>query len=107
MTFNREIYTHVRQRFLERYGVNMTAGMHQRIVDAIEAGQAILIAKQSDQKTVWDVVFDGRCFRVVYGPLGRQLLTVLPPEWSVWGLPKSNKGRHCRKELKRKRRMYA
>jgi hypothetical protein len=72
---------HAKRRAAERFGVNLNHALHTELVQAIQAGQATFVRRQSHRVSHFDVTLPtGQTARVVYDRHRKVLITVLPPE---------------------------
>ena len=70
---------HVIRRFAERFNVLITPDDISAIIkNQIQNQQAKFVFKQSLRTTVWEIIFQGRFFLVVYDKIRKSLVTVLP-----------------------------
>lgn len=81
---------HSRRRFGQRYGGTLTPELSAIIVRRIRRNLAVLVEKQSNRTSVWDVTLHahecaeshphlvGRAVRVVYDSKRKNLVTILP-----------------------------
>ncbi|MHA1469711.1 MAG: hypothetical protein ACTSSP_04020 [Candidatus Asgardarchaeia archaeon] len=66
---------HVRNRFLERQGINFGKHKNAQFVALIQNQKATLVRKQSLRVGVWDVEFEEKTYRVVYDNKRKQIVT--------------------------------
>ena len=80
----RHLHSHARRRGLERYGVKANRKMLFALMEAIHSGnhaRAMRVREMSTQnRSVWDVPYEGRTFRVVYDVKRNGIVSFLPPE---------------------------
>jgi hypothetical protein len=69
---------HARSRAFERYGLEIGADSHSRIVEAIQQGRSRHVETQSLRVVIHDVDLDGLTVRVVYDRQRKQIATFLP-----------------------------
>lgn len=69
---------HARRRAAERYDLDLHQDAQQKIIRAIQGGEAKFIRRQSLRVTVWEVEFEGRKLPVVYDRKRKTIATVLP-----------------------------
>ena len=75
---SRTLFRHARQRFIERYGIDLTPVLHEEICDLIKKGIGTLIEKQSLRVSVWEVDCQGQKIKVCYDRKRHLIITVLP-----------------------------
>jgi hypothetical protein len=73
---------HAMQRFSERHGLTLDAGLRNRIIKAIRNGRSTPVRRQSHRVSIHDVDLDGRMVRVVYDRKRGEIVTclTLPPD---------------------------
>lgn len=69
---------HAKMRAASRFG--LTSGQVNEIVRLIKAGESRFIHRQTNTRSVHEVMIDGREIKVVYDNSRGQLRTVLPPQ---------------------------
>jgi len=70
---------HVIRRFAERFNILITPDDISAIIkNQIQNQTAKFVFKQSLRTTVWEILFQGRFFLVVYDKIRKSLVTVLP-----------------------------
>lgn len=69
---------HAKLRAIQRIGKQVSNETLQRLVKQIQYGRAVLVARQSLSRTIWDVELQGKTVRVVYYKPTKQILTFLP-----------------------------
>lgn len=50
---------HAKRRFGTRFGINLTTELHSNLVRKIQKGQAILVEKQSNRVSIFDIDISG------------------------------------------------
>ena len=70
---------HARRRFWERYGVNFTLDMEQRMLNKIRKGESRLIHTESNRTTIRTIELDNREFTVVHDKERKTIVTALEP----------------------------
>ncbi len=73
---------HAKRRFKERYGFDFNRNIRREFVGLIQHNQCHLIEKQSNRTSVWDVIYEGNVFRVVYDKQRKNIVTVFPESQS-------------------------
>ena len=71
---------HAKKRFKERYGIEFNRHMRREFVKLIQHNQCHFIERQSSRITVWDLIYEGQVFRVVYDSKRQNIVTVIPDE---------------------------
>jgi len=69
---------HAKQRFLERYGLDFNRHVRREFERLIICNQGYLVEKQSNRITVYDVIYEGKVYRVVYDKKRKTIVTALP-----------------------------
>lgn len=69
---------HCKRRFRERYGIDFNRHVRREFVKLIQHNQCHFIEKQSNRVSVWDVIYGGQVFRVVYDKERKNIVTVFP-----------------------------
>lgn len=69
---------HAIQRAKARYGLDLTAELHSRIIDSILCREAHLLAVQSENVSVWRVPTPKGVALVVFDAYWERLVTFLP-----------------------------
>lgn len=70
---------HVKRRFLERFGINLTRQKRLSIISMILQNRATFIKKESNRVSLFDVDFENQVIRVAYDRLRKELVTALVP----------------------------
>lgn len=68
-------YAHAKRRAYERYGLDYTRPVRNRLVNAIRDGHGTFLLRESHRLTHWMV--EG--YRVVYDKQRKEIATFLPP----------------------------
>lgn len=71
-------FIHARRRMRQRFGIEMGQVRRRMIVQAIQAGKAEFLGRQSCRVTLWRVEVDGAKLSVVYDNKRKEIVTVLP-----------------------------
>lgn len=78
----RAVRSHVKLRAFDRLGLFMTDADIRHIGELIRNGRAVLVTKQKyGTRAVYDVDYNDRTYRVVYGVKERQVISILPNEF--------------------------
>ena len=70
-------HAHARQRAYEHFGISLTTEKINRIIRAIEKGNATWIDAEDDRE-MWKVYLNDVPMRVVYLPSNRTIITITP-----------------------------
>ena len=82
---NHKIVEHLRTRFLERWGVELTRTKRMSLLNQIQAGSASLTTRLKSGIELWKVrlynqeLYTDQSYIVMYDKTIRQIMTVLPP----------------------------
>jgi len=71
---------HLKTRWKERIGTELTKGIHDKLVTLIKKGESVLIEKKSHRVSVHKVLYETFTVKVVYDSARKQLVTVYPME---------------------------
>lgn len=71
---------HLKTRWKERVGTELTKVTHDKLVNLIKQGKSILIDKKSNRVSVHQVPYNSLMVTVVYDRERKQLVTVYPME---------------------------
>ena len=71
---------HAKKRAEERYGVNLNKHARREIVQMIKSQQADFVSKQSNNRSLWRVTYQGEPLNVVYDRQRGTMCTVLPKD---------------------------
>jgi len=69
---------HSKRRFRQRYGIDFNQQMRQEFRRLIQSNQCVLVEKQSNRISIWDVTYEGNVYRIVYDKQRKNVVTVLP-----------------------------
>ena len=69
---------HAKRRFKQRYGIDFNQQMRQEFRRLIQSNQCVLVEKQSNRISIWDVTYEGNVYRIVYDKQRKNVVTVLP-----------------------------
>lgn len=69
---------HCKRRFRERYGIDFNRHLRREFVKLIQTHQCHFVEKQSNRVSVWDLIYEGDVFRVVYDKQRKNIVTVFP-----------------------------
>ena len=76
---------HARQRFQERFGIDLNQAKRQEIVGMIKGRKATFILHQTNRMSLWDVALDHQVIRVAYDQTRQEVVTAMwpfaIPEW--------------------------
>jgi hypothetical protein len=72
------ITIHAFERALERYEIRLTPALAARWARQIDQGRARLVVSHGPDCKVYDVVYKGRTIRIVWNPICRTVITVMP-----------------------------
>ena len=70
---------HVKRRFLERFGIELSRKKRLQIIDEIQSGRATFIEKESTRVSLFDVSIEHQVVRVAYDRLRKELITAMVP----------------------------
>jgi len=71
---------HAKKRAAERYDVDLNKDARREIVQMIRSNHADFVSKQSNNRSLWRVDYEGQPLNVVYDKQRSTLCTVLPKE---------------------------
>lgn len=75
---------HSTKRFLERFNINLTLEKRERIIRKIQnrhiEKEAILIEKQTNRISLYDVIVENQVVRIVYDKIRKEIVTALHPD---------------------------
>lgn len=74
---------HARQRFRERFGIELKPHVAQAIIRGIRDGKAKLVERQSLRVVVYRVSIEGKEMDIVYDRTRKTVVTALYPEAKV------------------------
>lgn len=70
---------HVKRRFMERFGINLSRNKRIEIIKAIQNGKATFIKKESNRISLFDVDIEHQVVRVAYDNLRKEIVTAMVP----------------------------
>jgi hypothetical protein len=70
---------HVKRRFKERFGIDLTRIKRRDIINMILSGRATFIEKESNRISLYDVNIEHQVIRVAYDRLRKELVTAMVP----------------------------
>lgn len=73
---------HAKRRALQRFGIELTDEKRQNILNQINSGKSRLVRRQSHRVAIHEVTLDGVLIHVVYDKHRKEVVTLLPPEWT-------------------------
>lgn len=71
---------HLKKRWLERIGTDISRSTHNSIVDSIRRGETKIVKKTSNRVSVHETIHLGKAICVVYDRERKQLVTVYAKE---------------------------
>ena len=69
---------HVKERFLERFGIYLSNKKRYHIIEIIQKGKASFIEKSHGGRKIYGIGIEGEWVHVVYDPVTENIVTVLP-----------------------------
>ena len=76
----KDLLIHCQKRLSQRFGVMASFDELIDLARKIHAGEAKLICKQTNTRSVWNIELRGRCYPFVYNNKIGAVCTVLPEE---------------------------
>jgi len=74
---------HFSKRCKERLGLDVNDNQYTQIINKIQKGRAKLIRKQSNTRTIWEIMFEGKLIKVVYDKKRKTAVTTFPLNGSI------------------------
>lgn len=68
---------HAKRRFWERYGMRFNHSIKMQLINMIRSGEAELLQKVSNSRSIFRVEFDGTMMDIVYDKRRVKIITVL------------------------------
>jgi uncharacterized ferritin-like protein (DUF455 family) len=72
------LYHHAKHRFAERYGVRLTPGLHQQIVQQIQNNESMFLTRSSNSRSIHLIRIANKWYKVVYSRKHQTLVTTFP-----------------------------
>lgn len=72
--------THAKNRCMQRYGLHLGYNKAKYFVNEIQKNRAKFVKRSSISRTVWDIVYQGITYRLVYSAKTKNIIRVLPTE---------------------------